>query len=316
MRWSTCCSSRPESHCGLPVLETLPAPEWFGTGAKLGYVVSVRSVEMVLGNVLLWVAAAPLYAPYAGGHWSISAATDQSLAGAVMLAEGTLVTLTVLAALFCGSSRRRRHGRSSSNGASSRAALAVRSGTVAGTGSPDRSDGMSSPPRGHLGVRRGRRRTSSAHSGHLVRGVVRPTLEMILLESPAHLRMRVDLALQEGLASTRIQAVADESLGATTSVQTNRVRPSSCPCSSTSHSAPRITYVSPSTISFPPIWGNPSPLLSRSSVWSPSGWRKTSWKRVRLSTSSRPSWRVGREGSGRRGRTDWLAGVYGFRVLA
>lgn len=84
----------------LPVLETLPAPEWFGTGAKLGYVVSVRSVEMVLGNVLLWVAAAPLYAPYAGGHWSISAATDQSLAGAVMLAEGTLVTLTVLAALF------------------------------------------------------------------------------------------------------------------------------------------------------------------------------------------------------------------------
>ena len=55
----------------LPVLETLPAPEWFGTGAKLGYVVSVRSVEMVLGNVLLWVAAAPLYAP-------MSAATGRS----------------------------------------------------------------------------------------------------------------------------------------------------------------------------------------------------------------------------------------------
>jgi putative membrane protein len=84
----------------LPVLETLPAPEWFGTGAKLGYVVGVRSVEMVLGNVLLWVAAAPLYGAYAGGHGSLSAATDQELAGAVMLVEGTLVTLTVLAVLF------------------------------------------------------------------------------------------------------------------------------------------------------------------------------------------------------------------------
>ena len=31
----------------LPVLETLPAPEWFGTGAKLGYIVGVRLVGTV-----------------------------------------------------------------------------------------------------------------------------------------------------------------------------------------------------------------------------------------------------------------------------
>ncbi|MBA2742431.1 MAG: cytochrome c oxidase assembly protein, partial [Actinobacteria bacterium] len=38
----------------LPVLETLPAPEWFGSGAKLGYIVGVRLVGTVLGNVFVW----------------------------------------------------------------------------------------------------------------------------------------------------------------------------------------------------------------------------------------------------------------------
>ena len=38
----------------LPVLETLPAPEWFGTGAKLGYIVGVRLVATVIGNVFVW----------------------------------------------------------------------------------------------------------------------------------------------------------------------------------------------------------------------------------------------------------------------
>jgi cytochrome c oxidase assembly factor CtaG len=86
----------------LPVLETLPAPEWFGTGAKLAYVVGVRSVESLLGNVLLWVAATPLYGVYIRPHdlFALTPSTDQSLAGAVMLAEGTLVTLPLLAVLF------------------------------------------------------------------------------------------------------------------------------------------------------------------------------------------------------------------------
>ena len=38
----------------LPVLETLPAPEWFGTGAKLAYIVGVRLVATVIGNVFVW----------------------------------------------------------------------------------------------------------------------------------------------------------------------------------------------------------------------------------------------------------------------
>jgi cytochrome c oxidase assembly factor CtaG len=86
----------------LPVLETLPAPEWFGTGWKLVYVVGVRGVESVLGNVLLWVAGTPLYGVYVRPHdlFAVTPLTDQSLAGVVMLVEGTLVTLPVLAALF------------------------------------------------------------------------------------------------------------------------------------------------------------------------------------------------------------------------
>ena len=31
-----------------PVLETLPAPEWFGTGWKLAYIVAVRFITTIL----------------------------------------------------------------------------------------------------------------------------------------------------------------------------------------------------------------------------------------------------------------------------
>ena len=41
-RSSTRASSRRGLIMWLPVLETLPAPEWFGTGAKLGYIAVVR----------------------------------------------------------------------------------------------------------------------------------------------------------------------------------------------------------------------------------------------------------------------------------
>jgi putative membrane protein len=85
----------------LPVLETLPAPEWFGTGAKLGYVVAVRLVGTVLANVFLW-AGGPFYAVYDRGErfLGLSPAADQSLAGAVLLLEGSLVTIAAIAWLF------------------------------------------------------------------------------------------------------------------------------------------------------------------------------------------------------------------------
>ncbi|HEY8103076.1 MAG TPA: cytochrome c oxidase assembly protein [Gaiellaceae bacterium] len=85
----------------LPVLETLPAPEWFGTGPKLAYIAVVRLVETLLGNVFLW-SGAVFYDVYASGDelWGISPVQDQSLAGAVMMIEGSLVTIGALSWLF------------------------------------------------------------------------------------------------------------------------------------------------------------------------------------------------------------------------
>ena len=85
----------------LPVLETLPAPEWFGTGPKLAYIAIVRLVETVLGNVFVW-SGAVFYGVYDRGDelWGISPLQDQGLAGAVMMIEGSLVTITALAWLF------------------------------------------------------------------------------------------------------------------------------------------------------------------------------------------------------------------------
>jgi len=85
----------------LPVFETLPAPEWFGTGAKLGYILVVRGVGMIFANVLVW-ASSPFYEPYksGGSHYGISPLADQQLAGGVMLLYDSLLTLVAIAWLF------------------------------------------------------------------------------------------------------------------------------------------------------------------------------------------------------------------------
>src|SRR5215471_12515073 len=85
----------------LPVFETLPAPEWFGTGAKLAYIVVVRMVGTVLANILVW-ASAPYYEPYrsGGSHYGIGPLADQQLAGGVMLLYDSLLTLVAIAWLF------------------------------------------------------------------------------------------------------------------------------------------------------------------------------------------------------------------------
>ena len=48
------------------MLETLPAPEWFGTGAKLAYIVGVRLVATLIGNVFIW-GGSPFYDMYETG---------------------------------------------------------------------------------------------------------------------------------------------------------------------------------------------------------------------------------------------------------
>ncbi|MGH2921544.1 MAG: cytochrome c oxidase assembly protein [Gaiellaceae bacterium] len=84
-----------------PVLEVLPAPEWFGTAWKMGYMIAVRGVSTVLGNVFVW-AGQPFYDFYerADRPFGLSADGDQGIAGAVMMVEGSLVTIGALAWLF------------------------------------------------------------------------------------------------------------------------------------------------------------------------------------------------------------------------
>ena len=74
------------------VVEVLPGPEWFGTAAKFGYVVAVRLIETVLGNVFIW-SGTPIYEIYGD-------ASDQAWAGTIMMIEGSLVTIGALAWLF------------------------------------------------------------------------------------------------------------------------------------------------------------------------------------------------------------------------
>jgi putative membrane protein len=85
----------------LPVLETLPAPEWFGSGAKLGYIVVVRLYATVLGNVFIW-AGSPFYGVYdtVSHYLGLSPHADQSLAGSLMMLEGSIVTIVAIAWLF------------------------------------------------------------------------------------------------------------------------------------------------------------------------------------------------------------------------
>ena len=84
-----------------PVVEVLPAPEWFGSGAKLGYIAVVRGIETVLGNVFIW-SSSVFYPWYVHTHaiWGISPIRDQNLAGVVMMSEGGIVTLAALCWLF------------------------------------------------------------------------------------------------------------------------------------------------------------------------------------------------------------------------
>ena len=83
------------------VIEVLPGPEWFGTAAKMGYIAAVRVVSTIVGNVLVW-AGTPFYDLYehADRPWGLSAEADQGIAGAVMMIEGSLVTIGALAWLF------------------------------------------------------------------------------------------------------------------------------------------------------------------------------------------------------------------------
>ena len=82
----------------MPIAGPLPVPSWFGGGAQVGYVIVARLASAGLGNILMW-SGSVLYVEYAPGqeYWNVSPLTDQGTAGVIMMIEGGLVTLGILA---------------------------------------------------------------------------------------------------------------------------------------------------------------------------------------------------------------------------
>jgi putative membrane protein len=85
----------------MPLFGPLPKPAWFGNFAKLGYIIAVRLLGTLLGNVFIW-SGTIFYKFYAGGeaHAGISPLTDQSVAGVVMMLEQSFLTIFLFGWLF------------------------------------------------------------------------------------------------------------------------------------------------------------------------------------------------------------------------
>jgi putative membrane protein len=90
----------------MPLFGPLPQPAWFGNVAKLVYIIAVRLIGAVLGNVLVW-SGTILYPRYAAGErrWDITAVQDQNVAGAIMMVEGSILTILLFGWLFWRTAR-------------------------------------------------------------------------------------------------------------------------------------------------------------------------------------------------------------------
>jgi putative membrane protein len=90
----------------LALLGPLPAPEWFGNGARFFYLVTVRLAGALLGNVFIW-SGEVFYPDYRAGEasWHISALNDQGVAGTIMMVESSIVTILLLGWLFMKTAR-------------------------------------------------------------------------------------------------------------------------------------------------------------------------------------------------------------------
>jgi cytochrome c oxidase assembly factor CtaG len=86
----------------MPLFGPLPKPDWFGNGARLGYILVVRLTGTVLANVFLW-AGAPFYAFY--DRTGADALADQIAAGGIMMVEQSVVTLGLFCWLFLKTAR-------------------------------------------------------------------------------------------------------------------------------------------------------------------------------------------------------------------
>jgi cytochrome c oxidase assembly factor CtaG len=85
----------------MALLGPLPKPAWFGNAARLAYIIAVRVTGAILGNVLVFGGSSfyDVYRPGEAAH-GISAAADQNAAGAIMMIEGSILTLLLFGWLF------------------------------------------------------------------------------------------------------------------------------------------------------------------------------------------------------------------------
>lgn len=84
----------------------LPMPAWFGNLGRLLYIVAVRLTGAALGNIFLWSGSVfyPFYLHGDSVH-HLSPLADQNLAGAVMMIEGSLLTIGLFCWLFLRTAR-------------------------------------------------------------------------------------------------------------------------------------------------------------------------------------------------------------------
>lgn len=85
----------------MALLGPLPKPQWFGNGARLGYIIVVRLCGTVLANAMIF--GGTVFYPYyhAGdAHWHISSMADQIGAAGVMMVEESLLTIGLFCWLF------------------------------------------------------------------------------------------------------------------------------------------------------------------------------------------------------------------------
>jgi cytochrome c oxidase assembly factor CtaG len=84
----------------------LPMPAWFGNLQKLVYILAVRLAGAILGNIFAW-SGTVFYPDYAKGerYWHVTPIADQNLAGAIMMVEGSILTICLFAWLFLKTAR-------------------------------------------------------------------------------------------------------------------------------------------------------------------------------------------------------------------
>jgi cytochrome c oxidase assembly factor CtaG len=90
----------------MALLGPLPKPAWFGNLARLVYIIAVRLTGAVLGNVLVFGGQA-FFDVYAAGERAhgITPSGDQNAAGAIMMVEGSVLTLLLFGWLFARAAR-------------------------------------------------------------------------------------------------------------------------------------------------------------------------------------------------------------------